>query len=661
MADHRILAAFSMAFVFLIQPLLLYAEDPVTFAPAILEQEPAAGATASSSAPLIRIKFDDAAGRLQQQSLLLEVDRNDVSSLAQFVDATLSYQPTAPLPAGSHEVRITGATKDGKPLQEITWSFIIPAQNAPKNWTIGLEPSVNYEYGLHREGASVQPNRFGTNIAVTSQSTGSFQANATSNLQGQDTKLPSGNQFDLANFSLNLAAGPTSVSLWDVNVNLDLLGIANLTRRGVLFQQKLPFLSSGFDVFSVRSDSVFGFEHGLGVSDSNQRVDGGSFFFSPIANHPQDLQLRVYYLRGENATEQGFNFGGVTRGSKGDATGFGVNTSNFSGQIRTEFYAAWSNFDFNASDGFDGNKDHAFLARVAYAPTPGTLHGKPSSFQTQIEIQDLGLFFKSLANPFFVSDRLGFNMNASWTLSQFGFTGGVSRFHDNVININLLPTVHNAAYTGGIAFSPVSAEGPPKLPMMSLTATRSEQKSEQAAVGFLALHNIVDSISGVVALQRAKWNVNFNTTLGNNKDLNNRVPDTDTKNLTVAAILTPASLWNIGPSISFTRLNNHDTDISSDQWVYSLTAGVPVMPEKLTLDAQASYSSSETSDQLDRNSNFSGTAQLSFHLEKYIKNSKGRQVLALRMSYNRVVVDAPFISRQKGLNVFGLLDLSWPF
>lgn len=660
MADHRILVAFSMACILLFQPLLLHAQNAAPYAPSILEQEPAPGATASSAAPLIRIKFDDATGQLQQQTLVLEVDRNDVTSLAQFAAGELSYQPATPLQSGTHEIRVTGTTKDGKPLQEITWSFTIPAENAPKNWTFGLEPSVNYEYGLHQEG-SVQPNRFGSNIALTSQSTGNFQANATSNLQGQDTKLPSGNEFDLANFSLNLAAGPTSVSLWDVNVNLDLLGIANLSRRGVFFEQKLPFLSSGFDAFSVRSESIFGFKHGFGVGDSNQRVDGGSFFFSPIRNHPQDLQLRVYYLRGENAAEQGFNFGGVTQGSKGDATGFSANTSNFSGQIRTEFYAAWSNFDFNAADGFNGNKDHAFLARIAYAPTPGTFHGKPSSFQTQVEIQDLGLFFKSLANPFFVSDRLGFNVNASWNLSEFGFTGGVSRFHDNVINVNLLPTVHNAAYTAGVAFSPVSAEGPPKLPMMSLTATRSEQKSEQEAVGFLALHNIVDSISGVVALQRTKWNANLNTTLGFNKDLNNRVPDTTTKNLTVSAILTPATLWNIGPSVSFTRLNNQDTDISSDQWVYSLTAGVPVVPEKITLDAQGSFSSSETSDQLDRNSNFSGTAQLSFHLEKYIKNSKGRQVLAVRLSYNRVVVDAPFVSRQRGLNVFGLLDLSWPF
>lgn len=86
-----------------------------------------------------------------------------------------------------------------------------------------------------------------------------------------------------------------------------------------------------------------------------------------------------------------------------------------------------------------------------------------------------------------------------------------------------------------------------------------------------------------------------------------------------------------------------------------------MIPEKLTLDSQGSFSSSETSDQSDRNSNFSGTAQLSFHLEKYIKSSKGRQVLAVRLSYNRIVVDAPFVSRQKGLNVFGLLDLSWPF
>lgn len=643
-------------------PLILsiaHAQDAAVFTPKVLEQTPSPGSTTDSPTPEVRIKFEDPEGKLVKESLLLEVDRSDVSALAQFADATLIYQPPSPLQQGSHDIRITGKNKDGVALQEIAWSFTVAAPNAPKNWTAGLEPSVNYEYGLHRDTQSTPQDRFSSNIAVNTQTTGKLQATANSNLQGQDTDLPSGENFDLANFGANLTYNQTTLSIWDVNVNFDLLGISNLTRRGVMFDQKLPFLSSGFDVFSVRSESIFGFKHGLGVADSNQRIDGGSFFFSPLKSNPQDLTLRVYYLRGENAAEQGFNFGGVTQGSKGDATGFNVNTSSFAGQFKTEFYAAWSNFDFNAADNSDGNKDHALLGRITYAPNPGTFHGKQSAFQTTVELQDLGLFFKSLANPFFVSDRLGTNVNATWTLGEFGFTGGLSKFHDNVKNLDLLPRVHNSAYTGGVAWTPASTQGPPKWPLLSFTATRSAQQSEGEAVSFLAVHNIVKAFNGVAALQRNKWNVNLNTTFGFNDDLNNRVPDSTTKNLTLSGILTPANFWNVGPSVSFTRLNNKDTHVSTDQWVYSLTAGIPILPEKITLDSQMSYSKSNTSDLLDRNSNFSGTAQLSWHLEKFL-TTKGRQVLALRISYNQIMVDAPFVNHQRGLDVFGLLDLSWP-
>src|SRR4029453_11336585 len=114
------------------------------------------------------------------------------------------------------------------------------------------------------------------------------------------------------------------------------------------------------------------------------------------------------------------------------------------------------------------------------------------------ELQDLGLFYKSLANPFFVSDRRGINLNGTWTLGTFGFAGGVSKFHDNVKNLKLLPTVDNIAYTTGLSFTPFGTEKPPNLPSISVTATRTKQHSVGEAVSFLALHNVVDSLATIV-------------------------------------------------------------------------------------------------------------------------------------------------------------------
>lgn len=641
---------------------IVQAQTPETppVALAVAGQEPAPGSEASSATPHIVLRFADPAQAPARDQLLLEVDRVDVTALAQYADGVLQFDPTAPLSAGSHEIRINGKMADGNAFQEISWSFNVPEEKKPRQWDFGLEPSATWEYGFRQEGENPDHSRISGNIAVNSQRTGRMQTSLTSNFQGQDSPGPSGKDFDLANltFSLNSNSG-TSMSLWDVQANFDSLVVNNLARRGVTFQQKLPFLHSGVDVFVVRAESLFGFEDGLGVSEDGQRMTGVSYFFSPLKN-PDSLTLRALYFRGENATEEGFNFGGVTRGSKGNAYGFGLSSTLFSGQVRGEFFGAWSDFDFNAADDFTGNKDSAFLGRLSYSPTSGTFHGRPSTFQVALEVQDLGTFFKSLGNPFLVSDRLGFNVNSTWNWGVLGLLGGASRFHDNVNSIALLPTVDNLAYSGGFSITPQGTNGPPSLPSFTFNYIRSEQESINAVAAFLAVHNIVDTYGSVITLMRPVFSLTLNLSYAINDDLNNRVPDTDSKNATLGASITPKPSWGFGPSISFTRTADQDSGIDTDLWTYSLTTGFPVVPNILTLDGQASYTSTESSDFLNRNSTFSGTAQVSFLIGQLLK-SRGRQAFSVRLSYNENVVEAPFVVRQKGLEIFGTLDVSWPF
>lgn len=636
-----------------------YSEEEQNYVPVILEQVPAPGSVVPSATPTIQIKFEDAGDQIRKENILMEVDRSDVTSLAQFAEHSLIYHPPAALPAGPHEVRISGTTVSGKKLQEITWSFTVLNQDQPRAWQFGLQPTATYERGVHREGISASQDRFSSNIGINSQNTGPIQTTFTSNLQGQNNVSPPVNEFDLGNFQATVAGGSRSLSLGDVVVNYDLLGVASLARRGIYFQQKLPFLSSGFDVFSVRSETIIGFRHGLGVSDGNQRVNGGSFFFAP-GGRPENLTLRLYYLTGENALDQGFNFGGVTRGAKGDAFGIGMSSGIFTNQLRFEAYIARSNFDFNSSDGFKGNRDYALQGKIFFDPASGTWKGRSSKLQAQLEVQNLGLFFKSLGNPFLLSDRRGVNLNGTWNWGIYGFTGGVAKFHDNVKRLAVLPTVDNLAYSGGVNITPASPTGPPLWPSLSLTATRTEQRSTGEAVSFLALHNIVDTYVSVAQLSRPKWTLGLNASYSINNDVTNRGPDSDTKLVNVNGLLMPAPLWNFGPSVAFTRQTDRGSKISTDLWTYSWTSGIPIRPEKMTLDAQITYSLTRNSDQTNENSNLGGTAQFNFHLQPLLK-TQGKQSLGLRISYNRIIVQAPLISRQRGLEVFALLDLSWPF
>jgi hypothetical protein len=653
-----VLTLLAVLVILMSMPAITTAQDANVFVPVILEQEPSPGNATSSATPQIRIKFDDSAKQIQKEKLLFEVDRNDISAFVQVVDGSFLYQPSTALAAGQHEVRITGTAADGKSIQEVLWNFTI--QEAPKNFTFGFEPTGTIEYKARREDPKTDRQRINGNIAIRNQSTGRFQTNFTTNLQGQNpTPGTTPKDFDLANYLAVIGTTNSTVSIGDVNVNYDLLGVANLSRRGIYFQQKLPFRSSGFDVFSVRSETILGFVHGFGVGDSQQRVDGGSFFIAPNGK-PENLNLRFYYLRGENANDQGFNFGGVTRGSKGNAGGVYITNANFTNQFRIEANAGWSDFDFNGSDNFSGNKDQALQLKFIFDPAPKTWNNRPSKFFTELDVQDLGTFFKSLANPFLVGDRRGINLNSTWTYGQVGFTGGVTKFHDNVNDLALIPKVDNTAYSAGVTFTPVSASGLPKLPSITVTGTRSEQESQGARVSFLALHNIVDTVASLVTLTRTKWSLNLNTSYSVNNDLNNRVPDTDTKNVTLAALIMPKPIYNLGPSISFVRQGNRDTNVDTNLWTYSFTASVPIQPDRFTLDTQMTFAKANSTDRLNINSNFSGTAQLSYHLHNLFK-TKGKQTVALRVSYNRLIVETPFPSSQKGLEIFGVLDLGWPF
>jgi hypothetical protein len=623
----------------------------------VLQMEPPSGTEVSTDTPLIQVQFEDPEGKLEKDKILMEVDRGDVTALAQYSSGSFLYQPSLPLPPGEHEVRITGTLSDGTPFQDVTWSFKVIDSANPRSWTWGLQPSITYEYAIHRETAP-QDQTVQSNILFNSQRLGPVQSFFNSTLQGNNVPTQGQSQFDLASFQAGVTTGPSSVLLGDVVVDLDQLSIANLSRRGIFFQQKLPFMDSRFDFFSVRSESIFGFRHGLGVSDSNQRIDGESLLYTP--GNSERLGIRFYYLRGENSNFQGFNFGGISRGEKGSAYGANVTSTLFQNQVRAELYTGWSNFNFNAANAAEANQDRGLLLRLSYLSTPFSLGNRSSSFQAQIEVQDIGLFFRSLGNPFLVSDRRGMNINSTWNWGVFGVNGGFSKFHDNVKDSALLPRVYSNGYTAGISFLPVGTTGPPRLPAVNLNYTRTEQQSENDPVGFLAQNNHVETFASLVTMSRNRFNLNCNASYARSRDQKNRIPDTNTTAFTIAALFNPTFSSNLGPSISYSKQKTLATGIDLNLWTYSFTSMIPLFQNTFIVSDQIGYSTTASSESLNKSSSMNGTLQLNWNLNQTWQN-RASEVLYLRVSYNRNVVLAPTNTSLSGLEIFGGLTLTWPF
>ena len=254
-----------------------FAQQPAELV--VLSMEPAPGSEISFDTPLVQIQFQNSDGKLQNDKIFMEVDRSDVTGLVQFGEGSLLYQPPVALSTGEHEVRISGTFADGSPFQEVNWNFKIATSEGIQNWTWSLQPSLTYEYAIRRELSQGEDSTVQSNILINTQRTGSVQTFFNSTLQGNSIPVQGQNKFDMASFQYGLTVGPSSALLGDVVVNLDQLSIANFARRGILLQQRLPFLNSAVDVFSVRTETIFGFKNGLGVSDNDQRTDGASFFF----------------------------------------------------------------------------------------------------------------------------------------------------------------------------------------------------------------------------------------------------------------------------------------------------------------------------------------------------------------------------------------------
>jgi hypothetical protein len=124
------------------------------------------------------------------------------------------------------------------------------------------------------------------------------------------------------------------------------------------------------------------------------------------------------------------------------------------------------------------------------------------------------------------------------------------------------------------------------------------------------------------------------------------------------AYVSPSAM-NFAPSIAYTRQSDLDSGISQHLWTYALTSAVPLFRPDFVLNSQLSLSTVDSSNSLTQSSNFSGTALLVWNLNQTWQN-RGTQSLSIRVTYNRNLVEAPFLTFTKGLEVFAGVSFGWP-
>jgi hypothetical protein len=620
----------------------------------LLGVEPAADAVIAQRQPSIRVRL--AGADLDPATISFELDGIDVSTQAKLDSLGVVYTPLTKLKGGLHTARFQAKTRDGFEVPPVEWSFTIRrfAKIIEAGGLGTLSGHVErLASGELEEGAKRYRADANFNLNYGLLSSPAFHFNSLSNLRFQTRPPFDISEVDLANLSLTVKVGPTFLSVGDVVVHESDLALANLARRGV--QLRVPFAANRLEVngFMVRSESIVGLTHGFGIGNPDQRIDGGAVKLAPLSRR-ETLQLRYVALSAKNLTNDGYTFGGFTRGYQNSLHSLGASTVLFDGRLLGGVDVAWSDFDANAADGFSGDRDHGLQFQLHAVPLRANLLAQPAEVRVGLEGERIGTFFKSMGNPFLQPDRQGLSATAMARWGGVSLSGGWSAFNDNVKELAQLPRVDNDAYSLGFNFDPgvystTSERAWRWLPRVMLGYTESEQISSREPQqiispawpglypAFPRVDNQVIIVNSSAGYDWEKLSLYVDWSRASNEDNTNRQPDIRDigAGLRIGARLSPnlslgpGLMWNITTS----RASNNRRLVNITRTVTpSLTFQAAVIPGALTVQSHSSYTRVRDSNRSIFSSGFNGSLQFDWHADELF-GVPGKQTVALRGVY----------------------------
>lgn len=277
-----------------------------------------------------------------QDGVVVAIDGMDVTSQVVRQPGRITYRPASDLVPGSHMVTLTfpdAASGSGEPIQ---WSFKIRDYGPLEEGSLGVEGSLTYEQAVRRLQATDPHWNLSGNVKVGSRVAGrGVVVTLDGNLRYIDAEGPgppgSGrtprNNFDLANFLFTVSKDPHQLRLGDIQIAESFLSTGPaFARRGGLLTAEL--FGTEVHLFSVRSNSIIGFDHGLGVQNPDRRVQGASIARDLLPD--KALRMKVTYMDGENAAPQSFNTGSAEGGQRGDVLSVLASSSFFGQRLRSE-------------------------------------------------------------------------------------------------------------------------------------------------------------------------------------------------------------------------------------------------------------------------------------------------------------------------------------
>ncbi len=586
---------------------------------------------------------------LGQEPLLVLLDDMDVSGLIQRNGQNISFQPVMVLPAGDHNLYITGTDAEGNPIEQefffstrhsesfkeaysnnelsiiyrgVTDHFTRNKESqdisAEDEW-IEDDTTTELEKVDNFAGASIDGYLATESVVREGNWTTSFTGNLRYFDQRADIFEPE--KRGLSVIDLLLASSYSGeklnvdIGLGDNSIDESPNTIDYLTRRGLMASMKYENLTvTGFGVIA---DEQYNDISHVGLRfNSNDHIMGISAKMDFLENQ---MSLKAIYSRGG---ENGDSIGSWSaEGSrKGDVAGLVFKTDFFAGQLLTEVEYDESSIEHTSSDteASTDDIDSDFYTDSDSESSVGKkrdkayrilIGGLKSVYNYELSYEYTGPDYEVVGNQGLTSDRAGYSFVGGFFSEEHSINLFANKFWDNVDNDALYQRVNSMG--GGIEYS---YAGWQRFPV-SISYERGSQRSEDEPLDVDETAVDIDTTTITLGYQDGPWVGDFNASFSRENDKG----PSNTDNEIVSVFISPgysSEVINILPSWSYNTVKDIQSSVRTDTHTWTLDLQAFFFSEQLICELGGTYDRSTTDDDTTDSRSFQGYGRATYRFQE---------------------------------------------
>lgn len=592
----------------------------------------------------ITIAFPDAQIQQLNQTIIVELDSIDISAMLEATDNGVGFTPLQPLSPGQHELRVVEYSEQGDIEELGYWSIEVRQSRLIQDYQVvaNTQAIVNYRIddnnidvpapdSLHTQAISQVGFTTNSGNWRTSGQFDLYYDSLTSNRI--DNRATNNNDFlfTVGNDTVEAKLGHQSMAVTSMIMD-------SFMRRGVSLESKIPSINSRISGFSLSSPNIVGFGNGLGISNSQQRVEGATFDSSPFAEEPRSLYITGTWLKGRSMSNDPFiatldplQLSGI----ESEAWSFSSESLLFENRLRIRAEYAKTDYDFDITDSLESDEDDAYSFLVTY----NDVVDSSIAWNVGASSQKIGTFFRSIANQSLPSDKQINKFFAGTQWSTFGIQTTIERQKDNVEKIDILPRINTDLTSLAFNWSPQveNFDAWYGAPNFSLTTNYQSQLQTFTPTNFqfAETNNDIDNwqLSSQFSYQSNSWGLALTATDFTDYSLLQSNSETLSLDLFASFIFGEDSGVSLSPVISFNNTEDTSNQIKSKSISYALQSAITIIPRELDTSLSINWNANEVGNNLVDGDNLAAMFAINWIVREAKINQFGIS-LNLSSSYN---------------------------